>query len=186
VNQRANNIIDFWFVKTPPEKRFKKDEAFDLEIRNNFMEDYNLAKSGEYEDWLNTPKECLALIILLDQFSRNLFRDKKEAFDQDHKARLAVNQGIYLGHLQALNETERLFFLLPLIHSEELIDHERAYALSDKYLKNHPDIENIKKFWADHTRAIEKFRRYPHRNKILGRQSTDEEIKFLNGPNSSW
>ena len=56
----------------------------------------------------------------------------------------------------------------------------------DKYLKNHPDIENIKKFWVDHTRAIEKFRRYPHRNKILGRQSTDEEIKFLNGPNSSW
>ena len=137
MNQRANNIIDFWFVKTPPEKRFKKDEAFDLDIRNNFMEDYNLAKSGEYEDWLNTPKECLALIILLDQFSRNLFRDKKEAFDQDHKARLAVNQGIYLGHLQELNEAERLFFLLPLIHSEELIDHERAYALSDKYLKNH-------------------------------------------------
>ena len=110
MNQRANNIIDFWFVKTPPEKRFKKDEAFDLEIRDNFMEDYNLAKSGEYEDWLNTPKECLALIILLDQFSRNLFRDKKEAFDQDHKARLAVNQGIYLGHLQALNEQKGYFF----------------------------------------------------------------------------
>ena len=186
MNSRANTIIEFWFVKTPPEKRFKREDDFDLEIRNNFMEDYNLARSGEYEDWLNKPKECLALIILLDQFSRNLFRDKKEAFDQDHKARLAVNQGIYLGHLQALNETERLFFLLPLIHSEELIDHERAYALSDKYLKNHPDIKNIKKFWVDHTRAIEKFRRYPHRNKILGRQSTDEEIKFLNGPNSSW
>ena len=73
-----------------------------------------------------------------------------------------------------------------MIHSEELIDHERAYALSDKYLKNHPDIKNIKKFWVDHTRAIEKFRRYPHRNKILGRKSTNEEIDFLNDPNSSW
>ncbi len=186
MNSRAKTIIDFWFIKTPSDKRFKKDESFDLEIKNNFMADHNLAKSGDYEDWLNTPKECLALIILLDQFSRNLFRDKKEAFDQDHKARLAVNQGIYLGHLQELNEIERLFFLLPLIHSEELIDHERAYALLDKYLKKHPDIENIKKFWADHTRAIEKFRRYPHRNKILGRQSTNEEIEFLNGPNSSW
>ena len=145
MNSRAKTIIDFWFIKTSSEKRFKKDEAFDLEIKNNFMEDHKLAKSGECEDWLNTAKECLALIILLDQFSRNLFRDKKEAFDQDHKARLVVNQGIYLGHLQELNETERLFFLLPLIHSEELIDHERAYALIDKYFKQHPDIAKIKK-----------------------------------------
>tara|TARA_Y100000589_G_C26953379_1_gene547440 strand:+ start:203 stop:763 length:561 start_codon:yes stop_codon:yes gene_type:complete len=186
MNSRANTILDFWFVKTSSDKRFKKDDVLDLEIRNNFIEDFNLAKSDEYDDWLNTPKECLALVILLDQFSRNLFRDKKEAFDQDHKARLVVNQGIYLGHLEALNETERLFFLLPLIHSEELIDHERAYGLLEKYLKNHPDIEKIKKFWIDHTRAIKKFRRYPHRNKILGRQSTDEEIKFLSTPNSSW
>ena len=113
MNSRAKTIIDFWFIKTPSEKRFKKDEALDLEIKNNFMGDHNIAKSAENEESLNTPKECLALIILLDQFSRNLFRDKKEAFDQDHKARLAVNQGIYLGHLQELNETERLFFLLP-------------------------------------------------------------------------
>ena len=92
MNSRAKTIIDFWFVKTPSDKRFKRNEEFDLEIKNNFLEDHSLAKSGDYEDWLNTPKECLALIILLDQFSRNLFRDKKEAFDQDHKARLAVNQ----------------------------------------------------------------------------------------------
>ncbi len=186
MNSRASDILDFWFQKTSPEKRFKRDEKFDLEIRKNFMIDYNLAKSDEYDDWLNNPKECLALIILLDQFSRNLFRDKKEAFEQDHKARLSVNQGIYLGHLEMLNETEKLFFLLPLIHSEELIDHERAYALLAKHLKNHPDIQNIKKFWLDHTRAIEKFRRYPHRNKILGRVSTKEEIAYLNLPNSSW
>ena len=186
MNSRAKTIIDFWFIKTPSDKRFKKDEAFDLEIKNNFMEDHNLAKSGEYEDWLNTPHECLALIILLDQFSRNMFRDKKEAFEQDHKARLVVNQGIYLGHLEELKETERLFFLLPLIHSEELIDHERAYALLNKYLKNHPDLQNIKKSWVDHTRVIEKFRRYPHRNIILGRDSSKEEIEFLKGPNSSW
>jgi uncharacterized protein (DUF924 family) len=128
----------------------------------------------------------LALIILLDQFSRNLFRDKKEAFEQDHKARLAVNQGVYVGYLQELNDSEKLFFLLPLIHSEEIIDHEKAYQLLNKYLNNHPDIKIIKKFWIDHTNAIKKFKRYPHRNKILGRQSTPEEIKFLNGSNSSW
>ena len=119
-------------------------------------------------------------------FSRNLFRDKKEAFDQDHKARLAVNQGIYLGHLQELNETERLFFLLPLIHSERIKDHEMAYSLLEKYLNDHPGLSDIKKFWEDHTIAIKRFNRYPHRNKILGRESTEEEIAFLNGPNSSW
>ena len=186
MNQRAHKIIDFWFNKTSPEKRFKRDNSFDYEIKINFLEDYNFAKSNEYDDWLNNPKECLALIILLDQFSRNLFRDKKEAFALDQKARLAVNQGVYLGYLEELNFSERLFFLLPLIHSEELIDHERAYKLLDKYLTEHPDIETIKKFWKDHTTAIKKFRRYPHRNKILGRQSTLEEIKFLNSPNSSW
>ena len=186
MNPRAYKIIDFWFNKTPPEKRFKRDDSFDDEIKINFLEDYNLAKSNEYDDWLNNPKECLALIILLDQFSRNLFRDKKEAFEQDHKARLTVNQGIYLGYMEDLNDAERLFFLLPLIHSEEIIDHEKAYQLLNKYLNNHPDIEKIKKFWINHTNAIKKFKRYPHRNKILGRQSTLEEIKFLNSPNSSW
>jgi len=186
MNPRAHKIIDFWFNKTPSEKRFKKDDSFDDEIKKNFLEDYNLAKSNEYDDWLNNPKECLALIILLDQFSRNLFRDKKEAFEQDHKARLAVNQGVYVGYLQELNDSEKLFFLLPLIHSEEIIDHEKAYQLLNKYLNNHPDIKIIKKFWIDHTNAIKKFKRYPHRNKILGRQSTPEEIKFLNGSNSSW
>ena len=186
MNSRAHKIIDFWFNKTPPEKRFKRDDSFDDEIKINFLEDYNLAKSNEYDDWLNNPKECLALIILLDQFSRNLFRDKKEAFEQDHKARLAVNQGVYVGYLERLNDSERLFFLLPLIHSEEIIDHEKAYQLLNKYLNHHPDIETIKKFWIDHTGTIRKFRRYPHRNKILGRKSTPEEIKFLNGPNSSW
>ena len=186
MNPRAHKIIDFWFNKTSPEKRFKRDDSFDNEIKLNFLEDYNLAKSNEYDDWLNKPKECLALIILLDQFSRNLFRDKKEAFEQDHKARLAVNQGVYVGYLERLNDSERLFFLLPLIHSEEIIDHEKAYQLLNKYLNHHPDIEKIKKFWTDHTNAIKKFKRYPHRNKILGRESTPEEIKFLNAPNSSW
>ena len=186
MNLRAEIILDFWFNQTPAEKRFKRDETFDNEIKEKFLKDYNQAKSNEYDDWLGSPRECLALIILLDQFSRNLFRDKKEAFELDHKARLAVNEAVYSGYLDELNNSERLFFLLPLIHSEEIIDHERAYKLMDKYLINHPDIYKIKKFWKEHTHAIKKFRRYPHRNKILERQSTTEEIEFLNGPNSSW
>ena len=185
-NLRAEIILDFWFNKTPHEKRFKRDKLFDKEITQKFSNDYELAKSNEYDNWLDAPKKCLALIIILDQFSRNLFRDKKEAFELDHKARLAVNEAVYSGYLEELNHSEKLFMLLPLIHSEEIIDHERAYKLLDKYLIDHPDINTIKKFWLDHTNAIKKFSRYPHRNKILGRQSTIEEIEFLKEPDSSW
>ena len=76
--------------------------------------------------------------------------------------------------------------LLPLIHSEEITDHDMAHYLLDKYLKDHPDLVSIKKFWKDHTLAIKKFHRYPHRNKVLERKSTPEEIEFLSQPNSSW
>ena len=186
MNSRAKEVIDFWFVKTSHEEIFKRDDDFDKEIREKFLKDYNLAKSNDYDDWLGSPKECLALIIILDQFSRNLFRNKKEAFELDHKARLTVNEAVYSGYLEELDNSEKLFMLLPLIHSEEIIDHERAYKLLDKYLIDHPEIKTIKKFWIDHTNVIKKFSRYPHRNKTLGRQSTAEEIKFLNGPNSSW
>jgi uncharacterized protein (DUF924 family) len=85
-----------------------------------------------------------------------------------------------------MNESERLFALLPLIHSENILDHEKAYKLMDRYLKNHSDLEKTKKFWQDHTVAIKKFGRYPHRNKVLNRVSSDDEVEFLNSPNSSW
>ena len=186
MNSKAQIIVDFWFNKTPPEKKFKRDDSFDNEIREKFLKDYNLAKSNEYDDWLNTSKECLALIILLDQFSRNLFRDSKKVFEQDVKARLIVNKTINNNFLDQMNVDERFFMLLPLIHSEEISDHENAYKLMDQHLINHPDLDKIKKFWIDHTNTIKRFNRYPHRNKVLGRKSTDEEIEFLKNPNSSW
>ena len=85
-----------------------------------------------------------------------------------------------------MNHDQRLFMLLPLIHSEEITDHDMAYYLLNKYLREHENYNQIKKFWKDHTIAIKRFYRYPHRNKILGRESTEEEIVFLNRPNSSW
>jgi len=86
----------------------------------------------------------------------------------------------------AIKSTVLFFMLLPLIHSEEITDHEMAYHLLDKYLKDHAGLADIKKFWQDHTNVIKKFYRYPHRNKTLGRESTKAEIEFLNEPNSSW
>ena len=186
IPKKAQEILDFWFKETPSEKRFKKDEVFDKIIRDKFLNDYELASQNEYDDWQDQPMSALALVILFDQFSRNIFRDNKKAFEQDHKTRLIVNDAVYAGFLEKMDESQRFFMILPLIHSEEITDHEMAYYLLDKYLKDHSGIAEIKKFWKDHTKAIRKFHRYPHRNQVLGRKSTFEEIEFLKEPNSSW
>tara|TARA_B110001450_G_C17488322_1_gene427212 strand:- start:242 stop:802 length:561 start_codon:yes stop_codon:yes gene_type:complete len=183
---RAQEILDFWFKETTPKKRFQKHKDFDQLIKDKFLKDYELASVNEYDDWQDSALGCLALVIIFDQFSRNMFREDKRAFEQDHKTRLIVNDAVYAGFLDRMDDSQRFFMLLPLIHSEEITDHEMAYYLSDKYLKDYPGLLDIKKFWKDHTAAIKKFHRYPHRNKILGRKSTAEEIEFLNQPNSSW
>ena len=186
MDPRAQAILDFWFKETPSKKRFKKDEKFDQLIRENFLNDYEKASLNEYDDWQDTAMGSLALVILFDQFSRNMFRNDKKAFAQDQKTRLIVNDAVYSGYLEAMNVNQRLFMLLPLIHSEEISDHEMAYYLLNKYLREHEGYNEIKKFWQDHTKVVRQFHRYPHRNEILGRESTEEEIEFLKGPNSSW
>ena len=183
---KINNIINFWFTETSAEQKFKKDLKFDQVIKDRFLNDYELAIQNKLDDWQETDRGCLALIILLDQFSRNLFRESSKAFEKDEKARSVLLKIIENNFLDKMNESERLFALLPLIHSENILDHEKAYELMEKYLKNHSDLEKIKKFWVDHTIAIKKFGRYPHRNKILNRVSSDDEIESLKSPNSSW
>jgi uncharacterized protein (DUF924 family) len=183
---KINKILNFWFVETSAEQKFKKDLQFDQIIKDKFLNDYELASQNKLDDWQGTDRGCLALIILLDQFSRNLFRESGKAFEQDEKARSILIKIIANNFLDAMNENEILFALLPLIHSENISDHEKAYELMDKYLKKHSEIEKIKKFWLDHTAAIKRFDRYPHRNKVLNRVSSDDEIEFLNSPNSSW
>ena len=186
MHKKVQEILDFWFKDTPPKKRFQKHKDFDELIKENFLKDYELASANEYDDWQDSALGCLALIILFDQFSRNMFRDEPKAFNQDHKARLIVNDSVYAGFLDDMDQDQRFFMLLPLIHSEEITDHDMAYYLLDKYLKDNPDLVSIKKFWKDHTLAIKKFHRYPHRNIVLDRKSTPEEIEFLGQPNSSW
>ena len=186
IPQKAQEILDFWFKETSDEKRFKKDVIFDQIIKDRFLKDFELASQNEFDDWQDQPMSALALVILFDQFSRNMFRDDKKAFSQDHKARLIVNDSVYAGYLEAMNESQRLFMVLPLIHSEEITDHDMAYYLLNKYLTEHENFHKIKKCWKDHTKAIRQFHRYPHRNIILNRESTEEELAFLNGPNASW
>ena len=186
IADKAQEILDFWFKETPNEMHFKMDEKLDQQIRDKFLKDYELACQNEYDDWQDNPMSCLALVILFDQFSRNIFRNDKKAFAQDQKTRLIVNDAVYSGYLEAMNVNQRFFMLLPLIHSEEISDHEMAYYLLNKYLREHEGYNKIKKFWQDHTKVIRKFHRYPHRNEILGRESSEEEIEFLKGPDSSW
>ena len=182
----AKKILDFWFKDTPSKKRFQKHKDFDVLIKKNFLKDYELASTNEYDDWQDSPLGSLALIVLFDQFSRNMFRDDPKAFNQDHKARLIVNDSVYAGFLDKMDQDQRLFMILPLIHSEEITDHDMAYYLLDKFLKDHPGLISIKKSWKDHTLVIKKFHRYPHRNLVLDRKSNPEEIEFLAQPNSSW
>ena len=186
MKERAKAILDFWFVESSPEELFKRSEDFDQKIRNRFMSDYEKVIDNQYEDWQDDPESCVALIILLDQFSRNLFRDDKLAFAQDYKARLITNEAVDRGYLEDINLDQKHFMLLPLLHSEDISDHVYAQNLCDTYLKSHPQFNEIKKAWDDHTYVIKKFGRYPHRNKILGRTSTPEEELFLQQPNSSW
>jgi len=184
--ENAKKILNFWFKESLPEELFRQKDSFDKKIKDRFFNDYDKAVINEYDDWQDEPKSCLALIILLDQFSRNLFRNNKKAFEQDHKCRLILNEAIDRGDLEKLDINEKLFFLLPLLHSEEISDHTYVHNLSNVHLKNHPQVVLIKSSWKNHTNVIKKFKRYPHRNKVLGRQSTPEEIEFLNQLNSSW
>lgn len=186
MNERVKTILNFWFVESSPEDHFKRSNDYDKKIKDNFKSDYDKAINNKLEDWQNNPKSCLALIILLDQFSRNLYRDNPLAFAYDYRVRHIVNKAIDRGDLESIEVNQQFFFILPLIHSEDLNDHIFAHNLCDTYLKSHPEFINIKKQFNYHTQAIKKFGRYPHRNKILKRNSTDKEEEFLKSPNSSW
>ena len=182
---RAEEINRFWFIKCCEEDWFKKDLKFDEEITSSFLTDYGKACEGTYDHWREHSKNCLALIVLLDQFSRNMFRDVKKAFSQDTKAQTLSKYTIKNNYFADFTRNEIFFSLMPLLHSEDIRDHEIAHKNCDKFLSRDERYEQIKKSWNDHTKAIKKFGRYPHRNKILGRISTDDEMLLLTQPDSS-
>jgi len=186
MKERVNAILKFWFNESSPEDHFKKNDIFDKKIKNNFENDYIKATKNELDNWQDDPQSCLALILLLDQFSRNLFRDSPKAFAFDYKVRLIVNKAVDRGDLENLEINQKFFLILPLIHSEDISDHVFAHNLCDTYLKLHPEYKNIKKQFNYHTIPIKKFGRYPHRNKVIGRLSTQDEEKFLKQQNSSF
>jgi uncharacterized protein (DUF924 family) len=175
-------VLDFWFSPRVRPKWFVRSDELDREIRGTFGELHARAASGALDGWGATSRGALALVILLDQFPRNMFRGTPEAFASDAKAREVANAALDAGHEHDLTQEERLFLYLPLEHSEDLADQERCVELM-RALDETP-------MWLDyavrHRDVIARFGRFPHRNAVLGRESTAEECEFLMQPGSSF
>ena len=174
-------ILDFWFNPEHQSLWFLKSDTFDQKIRQNFSKVHEQAVQAELWSWRKTADGRLAEIIVLDQFSRNLYRDQPLAFAQDGLALALAQEAISLNLDAQLNPEQRSFLYMPFMHSESKIMHEFALKLFQR-LGNPVNLDYEKR----HKKIIERFGRYPHRNKILGRESTPEELEFLDQPGSSF
>ena len=200
MSDRVEEILDFWFGElnelgcaSPNQRKtwWTKSDSFDEAIRAQFLGDYEAIVAGDRETWRSSARGTLAYIIVLDQFSRNMFRGTPKMFDADALAREACCEGIDSGFDQELAFDERVFFYLPLEHSEANHDQERCHELFSRLCETAPealkgDADYYLDFAKSHKAIIDRFGRYPHRNEILGRASSEEEIEFLKEPGSSF
>lgn len=174
-------ILEFWFQELSPSDWWKKSEDLDSRIASEFSEVYRQAQKGELWSWRSTPEGRLAEIIVLDQFSRNIFRDKPEAFAQDILAVTLSCEAVRNGILKDLPTKQAAFALMPFLHSES----KDLQKYGWEQFKNLGD-DGFITACESHKNIVDRFGRFPHRNKILERKSTAEELKFLEGPNSSF
>lgn len=184
-DHRAKEVLRFWFgdesvYGARRKEWFVKDPALDAEIRSRFLDLHAAAAGGELAPWQERAAECLALVIVLDQFSRNLFRGEARAFAADARALDAARHAIASGYDGAMLPAERLFLYLPFEHSESLEDQELSCELMKGF-----EPEQYR-YALRHREIIQRFGRFPHRNDILGRQSTPAEIEFLRQPGSGF
>ncbi len=178
---KAKVILDFWFEEVDPTFWFKKDDLFDQQIRNRFLKTFEGAIMGYTAHWRSSPAGRLAEIIVLDQFPRNMFRDTPKAFSGDPLALPLAQEAVRTGDDQKLPIIQRGFIYMPYMHSEDLKIHEVAIQLFSQ-----PGLEENLRYEILHKEILERFGRYPHRNRILGRPSTPEELAFLKTPGSSF
>jgi uncharacterized protein (DUF924 family) len=176
-NHRAEEVLRFWFGRDP-KHWFEKSATFDAEIRSRFVPLYEELSSNAA--WLSQPRDCLARIIVLDQFPRNMFRGTVRAFATDPVALAAAKHAVAKGYDRGLLPVEKQFVYLPFEHSESLADQERACELMK------PLGEELYGWAVKHKVIIKRFGRFPHRNEILGRKSTPEETEFLKQPGSGF
>ena len=182
------DVLDFWFGHPPGSRRkawFVKSALFDESIRTRFLTLHNAAAGGEFAAWTGTPRGALALIVLSDQFPRNLFRGSGRAFATDPIALATAKHVVDKGWDTGLLPVERMFVYLPFEHSEVLAEQDRSCALFAP-LNAFPETSDAVEFSEKHRAIIRRFGRFPHRNAALGRQSTAEETEFLTQPGSGF
>lgn len=179
--ESPQTVLSFWFETLTPRQWFAKDAALDRRIAEAFGATLVAASCGELWAWRSSPRGRLAEILVLDQFSRNIHRDAPEAFAQDSQALVLAQEAVARGEDLALETPERAFLYMPYMHSESLAIHDQAVRLFDQ-----PGLEENLRFEQRHREIIARFGRYPHRNAILGRESTPQELAFLKEPGSAF
>lgn len=178
---QPQSILHFWFTELTPKQHFAKDAALDEAIRTRFGATLEAAARCELFAWRATPEGRLADIVVLDQFSRNVWRDTPRAFAQDALALALAQELVASGQDRSLPLAQRSFAYMPYMHSESLVVHAQAMVLFDQ-----PGLENNLRFEVLHRDVIARFGRYPHRNAALGRVSTPGELAFMAQPGSSF
>ena len=175
------DILDFWFEELTTRQHFVKDAALDALIRARFGTTLEAAARCELWAWRATPQGRLAEIVVLDQFSRNAYRDTPRAFAQDALALVLAQELVASGQDRSLSLAQRVFAYMPYMHSESELVHAQAVALFSQ-----PGMEDNLAFELRHKEIIDRFGRYPHRNAVLGRTSSALELAFLSEPGSSF
>ena len=176
-----DSVIDFWFKALTPQAWWQKSNKIDQEIASQFSGTHQQATQGELYPWRSSAEGRLAEIIVLDQFSRNLYRSSPQSFAYDGMALTLAQEAIANKFDQALPADQRAFLYMPFMHSESKLIHQQAVKLLHQ-----PGLEKQYEFELKHKVIIDRFGRYPHRNEVLGRRSTIEELQFLKEPDSSF
>lgn len=191
---RADEILSFWFGQLQDNKQyyderrrlwFAAEATIDQDIKDRFYADYEQAVSPQLNDWRTTPRTALALILLYDQFPRNMFRGDPRAFATDAHAREVTQVLLTNSGDLRLRPVERMFVYMPLMHSEDVAHQRQSVQLFQQLAQDDPHINSIS-YAERHLEIIERFGRFPHRNTVLRRTSTPEEIAFLHQPDSSF
>jgi uncharacterized protein (DUF924 family) len=190
VKSLAPDVLRFWFgdgadYGKAHKRWWQKDQSFDALLTKRFKALHQEMLDGKHRGWLDDPRDCLARIIVLDQFPRHIYRGTARAFSTDALAREAANHLMSKGWDRDLLPVERMFAYLPFQHSESLDDQERAIQLY-RALKGFPETADTDRYAVAHRDIIRRFGRFPHRNAALGRPSTPEEVEFLKQPGSSF
>ena len=168
-------IIDFWFSDEVRKLWFKSTPEFDAQLRERYQLLWQQASQGELDHWQQTAVGCLALVIILDQFPLNIFRNQAQSFATEAQSRVVARLAIDQGFDQAMDVGSRAFLYMPFMHSETLADQQLALQLFDQ-----PGLEDHRRFARHHHDIVEKFGRFPHRNQALGRQDSPAELEYLN------